>query len=401
MQSVQNNEESLQAIRQQLLTAKAQGLRPAEALSSLKALLNLRTIGEGISHGKITRRASTDVQSSGTDDQELVPMARTARLHANVQPEAVLNEVSDVYGDEVLTPYEAVSELKNLEIFSIPEVIEAVLIKYKDLSASQLCGAMLQDDAYPEQRQTPETLLYFIKNNEEVVYDEDDVRAAIKDHYHSLSGDESNKLIYSLFGHLQKSSIRVWAGTYHGQTEWWGRYFSPLVITVDEKVFMKGVQLDCAFDAETNKLKIDSTKRVGVADPSGEISFFKKDGKPAFAGVLYPHIGDGPGGYWSVDRADGEKSLYDWEGTYIAETDYWGEHFSPLVVYIDETVTIRGVKIEGKFNGSTNTLSIPRTVIGDGNAAGEITFFTEKGRNRFSGVLYPRVIDGACGYKSR
>jgi hypothetical protein len=182
-----------------------------------------------------------------------------------------------------------------------------------------------------------------------------------------------------------------WQGVYQTGTDYWGEYFSPLIIKESGEVLIKGVSIDHSFNESSDKLIINRTP-VGEAIPAGEITFSMEEGQPVFHGVLFPQIGDGPGSYW------GSIPVAKWKGEYQTGTDYWGAYFSPLVIREDGLILIKDVPIKYRFDLKTDTLKIYETKIGTAVPSGEIRFTHKDGNPEFSGVLFPQIGDGPGNY---
>jgi hypothetical protein len=92
-------------------------------------------------------------------------------------------------------------------------------------------------------------------------------------------------------------SITEWANIYNTETQWWGAYYSPLVITADGKLFIAEHEIEFEFDVSENRLTFD-WHDIKEYRAKGNIVFSKKvDGRMEFSGSINPRAQDGPVGY--------------------------------------------------------------------------------------------------------
>jgi hypothetical protein len=85
----------------------------------------------------------------------------------------------------------------------------------------------------------------------------------------------------------------VWFGEYQTETQWWGGFFSPLVISKDGSVTVAGDTVTLDFDQENRRLSFDWTD---IKTTTAKAAFTIDDDLPAegFVGAINPRRQDGP-----------------------------------------------------------------------------------------------------------
>ncbi len=84
-------------------------------------------------------------------------------------------------------------------------------------------------------------------------------------------------------------------------------------------------------------------------------------------------------------------------GLYKTMTHWWGEYFSPLIVYPNGRVTLAGMEIIYSFDPDKRQLTFDWQTISGTIAKGNITFI--KGTEDFSGTINPRPQDGPVEFE--
>lgn len=96
---------------------------------------------------------------------------------------------------------------------------------------------------------------------------------------------------------VQLPAITKWAGTYTTATQWWGTYYSPMVITDEGKLFIAEHEIEFEFDEVTNQLSF-GWHDIKAQRAKGSITFSEKvDGRLQFSGSINPRAQDGPVSY--------------------------------------------------------------------------------------------------------
>ena len=92
-------------------------------------------------------------------------------------------------------------------------------------------------------------------------------------------------------------AVAEWAGVYNTETQWWGGYYSPLIITADGKMFIDQFEIDYEFDQGENRLTFD-WQDIKEYRAKGNIVFSVNDAdEMVFSGSINPRAQDGPVGY--------------------------------------------------------------------------------------------------------
>jgi hypothetical protein len=109
------------------------------------------------------------------------------------------------------------------------------------------------------------------------------------------------------------------AGEYTTTTEWWGDYFSPLVVDVAGGITIAGTSVDARRDPNTGTVTFDWTD-IKTTRASGSITFVTRAGKQVFFGWIRPRPQDGPVSF----TGEGRPAPVRWAGTYAVATKWGG-----------------------------------------------------------------------------
>jgi hypothetical protein len=96
------------------------------------------------------------------------------------------------------------------------------------------------------------------------------------------------------------ANLTTWVGSYTTDTTWWDGYFSPLEITVDDQVLLKGQPVLYRYDGASHTLSIPQQPWSGSSDGTfwgADATFTAAPTGPTFAGQLRPRQQDGYVGY--------------------------------------------------------------------------------------------------------
>lgn len=84
-----------------------------------------------------------------------------------------------------------------------------------------------------------------------------------------------------------------WAGSYVTETQWWGGYFSPLIIGTDGKLTVAGQAISYSYDPETSTLSWD-WQDIKTTRAKASFSFAGSGPSRSITGTLNPRPQDGP-----------------------------------------------------------------------------------------------------------
>jgi len=92
-------------------------------------------------------------------------------------------------------------------------------------------------------------------------------------------------------------ALAEWANVYNAETQWWGGYYSPLVITAEGKLFISEHEIEYEFDASEKRLTFDWHDIKDYRAKGNIVFSMKVDGRMEFSGSINPRAQDGPVGY--------------------------------------------------------------------------------------------------------
>jgi hypothetical protein len=187
-----------------------------------------------------------------------------------------------------------------------------------------------------------------------------------------------------------RNALADWAGEYHTRTQWWGEYFSPMLIGPDGSLTVAGDPIaEYTFDETTGKLTFD-WHPVKTTEAKASFTFKEFGENKTFSGSINPRKQDGPVGFRGATMA---HTL--WQGSYVTETQWWGAYFSPLVIEEDGKMYIADTEIDFTFDPVNEKLSFDWHEIKTTKALAEITFSEQTWKTpEFSGRIRPRPQDG-------
>ncbi|MEK6477068.1 hypothetical protein WJR50_06020 [Catalinimonas sp. 4WD22] len=107
-----------------------------------------------------------------------------------------------------------------------------------------------------------------------------------------------------------KNPLEGWEGEYFTQTNFWGAYFSPIVIEEDGSLLVAGTEVEYEFDEMTNTFSFDWTN-IKTTEAKSSFSFEQHGENKILSGSINPRRQDG-----GVSLRGGITPYTVWSGTY-------------------------------------------------------------------------------------
>lgn len=177
--------------------------------------------------------------------------------------------------------------------------------------------------------------------------------------------------------------VADWAGTYNTSTQWWGGYYSPLVVYPNGRVTIVGQEIVYSYNSSTKQLTFDWQNLSGSV-AKGTIIFSGSGNSKTFSGTINPRPVDGPVSFTGTQAG---SPLACWTGSYDATAVPFGPAFSPFVVHPTGELTIAKNRVEYQYDITTDTLIFEPTQIGSDTISGAVTFSDTGAAPTFSGML--------------
>ena len=92
---------------------------------------------------------------------------------------------------------------------------------------------------------------------------------------------------------MTNQSLSYWAGAYSTETEYWGGFFSPLIIWGDGTVSVADTFLNTQWDSTTSTLTWD-WQEIKDTKAKASIKFSESGNSATFSGSIHPRPQDGP-----------------------------------------------------------------------------------------------------------
>lgn len=89
------------------------------------------------------------------------------------------------------------------------------------------------------------------------------------------------------------------------------------------------------------------------------------------------------------------QGISKWAGTYYSLAEFWGAHFSPLLIEPNGDLYLYDTKLNHQYDVGTDTLSFSGQLVRGARPTVNVKFARgDDGKNTFSGVMYPQPGDG-------